>query len=184
MGLVQERGIAVLQLAQAAKQSAGNSQGGMCCFPALSGIVTLVAMYACLHVHPPPHRSLIPDLPVPPPPPLNPATRQPLTADDLAPIFPKGLIEQEVGATRRGGAGRQCGWPGWGRSTQVHREQLGSVCEVRKGASCLSRPPLRLVPATTPAGQPGALHRHPPGDSGRLQAVAVRALAHVTLGRF
>lgn len=48
----------------------------------------------CLSLRP--TRSLVPDLPVPPPPPLNPATRQPLTADDLAPIFPKGLIEQEV----------------------------------------------------------------------------------------
>lgn len=44
--------------------------------------------------------NLVPDLPVPPPPPLNPATRQPLTADDLAPIFPKGLIEQEVSLER------------------------------------------------------------------------------------
>lgn len=64
---------------------------------------------------------------MPPPPPLNPATRQPLTADDLAPIFPMALIEQEVGSDSGwwwagwGGAGQRCcmhgvwkaqGWPG------------------------------------------------------------------------
>lgn len=41
-----------------------------------------------------------PDLPAPPPPPLNPATRQPLTAEDLAPIFPMGLIQQEASIER------------------------------------------------------------------------------------
>ncbi|KAL4420718.1 hypothetical protein ABPG75_010374 [Micractinium tetrahymenae] len=44
--------------------------------------------------------NIIPDLPAPPPPPLNPKTLQPLTADDLAPIFPMGLIEQEVSLER------------------------------------------------------------------------------------
>ncbi len=34
----------------------------------------------------------MPDLPAPPPPPLNPKTLQPLTADDLAPIFPMGAL--------------------------------------------------------------------------------------------
>jgi tryptophan synthase beta chain len=37
-----------------------------------------------------------PDLPRPLPPPLHPATGQPLGPDDLAPIFPRGLIAQEV----------------------------------------------------------------------------------------
>ncbi|PJA54468.1 MAG: TrpB-like pyridoxal phosphate-dependent enzyme, partial [Candidatus Marinimicrobia bacterium CG_4_9_14_3_um_filter_48_9] len=36
------------------------------------------------------------DLPVPPLPPLHPATRQPIGPDDLAPLFPMALIEQEV----------------------------------------------------------------------------------------
>jgi tryptophan synthase beta chain len=44
--------------------------------------------------------NIIPDLPVPPPPPLHPATLQPCGPDDLAPIFPMGLIMQEVSQER------------------------------------------------------------------------------------
>src|SRR5919199_2753391 len=40
--------------------------------------------------------NLLPDPPGPPAPPLHPATKEPLGPDDLAPIFPMGLIEQEV----------------------------------------------------------------------------------------
>ena len=40
--------------------------------------------------------NIIPDLPSPPPPPLHPATHQPLGPDDLAPLFPMELIRQEV----------------------------------------------------------------------------------------
>ncbi len=40
--------------------------------------------------------NLIPDMPSPPPPPLHPGTKQPLGPDDLAPLFPMGLILQEV----------------------------------------------------------------------------------------
>ena len=40
------------------------------------------------------------DLPNPLPPPLNPATGQPITPDMLAPIFPMNLIEQEVSTER------------------------------------------------------------------------------------
>ncbi|MCX8111343.1 MAG: TrpB-like pyridoxal phosphate-dependent enzyme [Syntrophorhabdaceae bacterium] len=40
------------------------------------------------------------DLPNPLPPPLNPATGQPITPDMLAPIFPMNLIEQEVSQER------------------------------------------------------------------------------------
>ncbi|MGH9054976.1 MAG: TrpB-like pyridoxal phosphate-dependent enzyme [Acidimicrobiales bacterium] len=40
--------------------------------------------------------NLIPDLPSPPPPPLHPATLQPVGPDDLAPLFPMDLILQEV----------------------------------------------------------------------------------------
>jgi tryptophan synthase beta chain len=40
--------------------------------------------------------NLMPDLPEPPPPPLHPGTLQPAAADDLAAIFPPGIIEQET----------------------------------------------------------------------------------------
>lgn len=40
--------------------------------------------------------NVIPDLPSPPPPPLHPGTREPVGPDDLLPLFPMALIEQEV----------------------------------------------------------------------------------------
>src|SRR5436309_3755397 len=40
--------------------------------------------------------NLMPDLPGEPSPPLNPATQEPAGPPDLTPIFPMGLIEQEV----------------------------------------------------------------------------------------
>jgi tryptophan synthase beta chain len=40
--------------------------------------------------------NVIPDLPEPPPPPLHPATGEPVGPDDLAPLFPAALIAQEV----------------------------------------------------------------------------------------
>ncbi|MFL6081194.1 MAG: TrpB-like pyridoxal phosphate-dependent enzyme [Ornithinibacter sp.] len=40
--------------------------------------------------------NVIPDLPSPPPPPLHPATHQPVGPEDLAPLFPMDLIRQEV----------------------------------------------------------------------------------------
>jgi len=40
------------------------------------------------------------DLPTPVPPPLHPGTGQPLSPDDLAPLFPAGLIEQELSTER------------------------------------------------------------------------------------
>ena len=40
------------------------------------------------------------DLPVPPPPALHPGTQQPLGPDDLAPLFPLSLIQQEVSTER------------------------------------------------------------------------------------
>jgi tryptophan synthase beta chain len=40
------------------------------------------------------------DLPEPPPPPLHPGTHEPIGPDDLAPLFPMGIIEQEVSAER------------------------------------------------------------------------------------
>ncbi|WP_433242222.1 TrpB-like pyridoxal phosphate-dependent enzyme [Streptosporangium sp. CA-135522] len=40
------------------------------------------------------------DLPAPPPPPLHPGTLQPVGPDDLAPLFPMELIDQEAGTER------------------------------------------------------------------------------------
>ncbi|MEV7625955.1 hypothetical protein [Actinoplanes sp. NPDC089786] len=44
--------------------------------------------------------NLVPDLPSPPPPVLHPGTLQPIGPDDLAPLFPMALIEQEVTTER------------------------------------------------------------------------------------
>jgi tryptophan synthase beta chain len=44
--------------------------------------------------------NIMPDLPSPPPPVLHPGTLQPVGPDDLAPLFPMALIEQEVTAER------------------------------------------------------------------------------------
>ncbi|MHB8626260.1 MAG: TrpB-like pyridoxal phosphate-dependent enzyme [Aggregatilineales bacterium] len=40
--------------------------------------------------------NIVPDLPKPPPPVLHPGTKQPVTPDDLSPLFPMSLIMQEV----------------------------------------------------------------------------------------
>jgi tryptophan synthase beta chain len=44
--------------------------------------------------------NVLADLPTPPAPVLHPATKQPVTPNDLAPIFPMALIEQEMSAQR------------------------------------------------------------------------------------
>ncbi len=44
--------------------------------------------------------NIVPDLPAPPPPPLHPGTHQPIGPEDLAPLFPMALIEQEVSTER------------------------------------------------------------------------------------
>ncbi|GID91446.1 TrpB-like pyridoxal phosphate-dependent enzyme [Amorphoplanes digitatis] len=44
--------------------------------------------------------NIVPDLPSPPPPVLHPGTLQPIGPDDLAPLFPMALIEQEMTAER------------------------------------------------------------------------------------
>ncbi len=44
--------------------------------------------------------NVVPDLPAPPPPPLHPGTHDPVGPDDLAPLFPMGLIGQEVTGDR------------------------------------------------------------------------------------
>ncbi len=46
--------------------------------------------------HPTQWYNVIPDLPSPPPPPLHPGTLEPAGPEDLAPLFPMALIEQEV----------------------------------------------------------------------------------------
>ncbi|KAK9841435.1 hypothetical protein WJX74_005762 [Apatococcus lobatus] len=40
--------------------------------------------------------NIVPDLPSAPPPPLHPEHKSPITAEDLEPLFPKGLIAQEM----------------------------------------------------------------------------------------
>jgi tryptophan synthase beta chain len=42
--------------------------------------------------------NVVPHLPTPPQPPLHPGTREPVVPEDLAPLFPTALIEQEVSA--------------------------------------------------------------------------------------
>ena len=44
--------------------------------------------------------NILPDLPEPLAPPLHPATKKPVTPADLEPIFPKGLIAQEMSPER------------------------------------------------------------------------------------
>jgi tryptophan synthase beta chain len=44
--------------------------------------------------------NIVPDLPSPPPPPLHPATHQPIGPEALAPLFPMELVRQEVSQTR------------------------------------------------------------------------------------
>lgn len=44
--------------------------------------------------------NIVADLPKPPPPPLHPGTKEPLGPEDLEPLFPMGLIEQEVSTER------------------------------------------------------------------------------------
>ena len=44
--------------------------------------------------------NVLPELPEELPPPINPATGKPVTPEDLLPIFPRGLIEQEMSPER------------------------------------------------------------------------------------
>ncbi|MFD7728906.1 TrpB-like pyridoxal phosphate-dependent enzyme [Kitasatospora phosalacinea] len=44
--------------------------------------------------------NILPDLPEPVPPMLHPGTEEPVTADDLAPLFPAELVAQELGGPR------------------------------------------------------------------------------------
>lgn len=65
------------------------------------------------------------DLPAAPPP-LNPGTNQPLTADDLAPLFPRAIIEQEMSTQREisvPGAVREI-WKQWRPSPLFRARRL------------------------------------------------------------
>ena len=44
--------------------------------------------------------NIVADFPTPPPPPLHPGTKEPLQPDDLAALFPMGLIAQEASTER------------------------------------------------------------------------------------
>ena len=44
--------------------------------------------------------NILPDMPVPMAMPLNPGTKQPISPEDLAPLFPEELIMQEVSPER------------------------------------------------------------------------------------
>ncbi len=44
--------------------------------------------------------NVVADMETPPPPPINPGTGEPIGPDDLAPLFPMGLILQEVSQER------------------------------------------------------------------------------------
>jgi predicted alternative tryptophan synthase beta-subunit len=84
--------------------------------------------------------NVVPGLPSPPPPPLHPGTGQPLGPADLAPLFPMGIILQEVSqepmpasatrrcATHRGRAGPTKTWPRWRdhTATTCRRTSLSS----------------------------------------------------------
>ncbi|MFH0990428.1 MAG: TrpB-like pyridoxal phosphate-dependent enzyme [bacterium] len=52
------------------------------------------------HEIPTAYYNILPDLPTPLDPPLHPGTKQPIGPQDLAPIFPMGLIMQEVSSER------------------------------------------------------------------------------------
>ena len=55
--------------------------------------------------------NLLPDLPGEPLPPLSPRTGEPAGPDDLTPIFPMGLIAQEVRSSRRSRSPTRCATP-------------------------------------------------------------------------
>ena len=44
--------------------------------------------------------NIVPDLPTPPAPHLHPGTREPLGPDDMAALFPPGIIAQEASTER------------------------------------------------------------------------------------
>ncbi len=63
--------------------------------------------------------NILPDLPSPLPPPLHPATKQPIGPEALAPLFPMELIKQEVSTARFGWSGRSAPRPTSTTSTRA-----------------------------------------------------------------
>ena len=124
--------------------------------------------------------NLLPDLPSPPPPVLHPGTRQPVGPDDLAPLFPMALIEQEVtteqyvdiperGARRLpalAAVAARTGRTGWRRRSVRRRGSTTSTRASRRPArtsrtprcrrrSTTPRPGIRRLTTETGAGQWG-----------------------------
>ena len=139
--------------------------------------------------------NVVPDLPAPPPPPLHPGTREPVGPDDLAPLFPMALIEQEVTAERYvdipGGvldvyriwrpspagpgapAGEAARHPGQDL-LQVRRRQPGRLAQAEhRGAAGLLQPP---------GGRHPADHRDRRRPVGHRAGVRHRAVRHGVRG--
>ena len=105
--------------------------------------------------------NLAADLPVPCPPPLHPGTLQPLGPDDLAPLFPMALIQQEVSTEREieipgrcatstaNGVRRRCSAPA--ASSRPCRRRRASTTSTRASArpAATSRTPRSRRPSTT-----------------------------------
>ena len=101
--------------------------------------------------------NLLPDLPGEPLPPLHPRTGEPAGPDDLTPIFPMALIEQEVSPSRRSRS----------RTRSATRTGCGGRrrCSARAASSRRSARPRRSSTSTraSPRGLAQAQHRGPAG---------------------
>ena len=102
--------------------------------------------------------NIIPDLPSPPPPYLHPATGQPITPADLAAIFPRALIEQEVSPER---------WiPIPDEVRRIYQLWRPSPLHRAYNLEKALKTPARIYyknESVSPAGQPQAQHRGGPG---------------------
>ena len=90
--------------------------------------------------------NIIPDMPGPLAPVINPQTLKPLTPDDMLAIFPMALIEQEMspaaGSTSRTRSGRSTGSGG-------RRRSIAPIAWKRRSAP---RPDLLQIRGVSPAG--------------------------------
>ena len=75
--------------------------------------------------------NIIPDLPAPPPPPLHPATHEPVGPDDLAPLFPMDLIRQEVSTEMTFGQSVTDACMGWEMTLPTLRELAAAMAARR-----------------------------------------------------
>ena len=112
--------------------------------------------------------NVLPDLANPLAPPLHPVTRQPIGPDDLAPLFPMGLIVQEVSQERYIEIPEEVQdiYKIWRPTPLVPRRQGWRRHWIRRRASTTST-------RGKPGGQPQAQHRDRPGllqQEGRRQA--------------